>query len=178
LFLDPVTARIEVRRRPSSGIVVRMQWHWGNIGSALQGFAVVAVAIGALIKGPAAVRAWIDLRKAEAEEAHERAKTVRLDRQARLYGWSGHGVNSFSVKLVDDPVEIDRARDELSGTSPTSYVVLRVTGYGDEPDTEGGRNLRDLVEKDGYVSRGPTAGEKEALRRGLDDMGIPHSPLA
>jgi hypothetical protein len=31
-----------------------MQWHWGDIGSALQGVAVIVIAVGALIKGPAA----------------------------------------------------------------------------------------------------------------------------
>jgi hypothetical protein len=94
---------------------------------------------------------------------------VRLTRQARLNGWSGHGVDSFSVKLVEDPAEIDRARDELADGGPTAYVVLRVTGYGDQPDTEGGRNLRRLIAEDGYVSRGPTAGEKE--RCGEASMG-------
>src|SRR5262249_32046236 len=100
-----------------------MQWHWGNIGSALQGFALVGVAIGALIHGPAWVRARIDLRRAEAEAARaqaevfrEQAETERLTRRARLSGWSGHGVNSFSVELVKDPAEIDRARDELSSS--------------------------------------------------------------
>jgi hypothetical protein len=38
-----------------------MQTHYGNIGSALQGVGVIAVAIGALIKGRAVVRAWMGL---------------------------------------------------------------------------------------------------------------------
>ena len=162
-----------------------MQWHWGNIGSALQGFAVLIVAIGALIKGPALVRAWIGRQRAEAEAAHEQAaiarehtETERLARRARLSGWSAHGVNSFSVELVSDPAEIDRARDELSSGDPTAYVVLRVTGQYEDGNTEGGRSLRQLIEAEGYVARCPTAGEKEALKLGLDTMGIPYSPIA
>lgn len=100
-------------------------------------------------------------RHAEAEEARERAETVRLTRQARLTGWSGHGVDSFSVKLVKNSTGIDRARDELASGGPTAYVVLRVTGCSE----------------DGYVSRGTTAGEKEALCKGLDAMGIPTARL-
>jgi hypothetical protein len=34
-----------------------MQWHYGNIGSALQGVAVLAVAVGALVHSPLRVSA-------------------------------------------------------------------------------------------------------------------------
>jgi len=69
-----------------------MQWHYGNIGSALQGVAVIAIAVGALIKGPAALRAWIDQRHAESEEARERAETVRL--RGRRRSTAGPGMAS------------------------------------------------------------------------------------
>ena len=82
------------------------------------------------------------------------------------------------MKLEEDPAEIDRARDELTGGGPTAYVVLRVTDYGDQPETEGGRNLRRLIAEGGYVSRGPTAGEKEAPRRGLPPVISPAGDLA
>jgi hypothetical protein len=56
---------------------VCMQMHWGNIGPALQGFAVVIVTIDALIKGPEVVRAWIDRQRAEAEQARARRSGAR-----------------------------------------------------------------------------------------------------
>jgi hypothetical protein len=162
-----------------------MQIHYGNIGAALQGIAVIGILVGALIKGPAFLRAGIERRRAQAEAARaqaelarEQAETERLTRRARLSGWSAHGINSFSVELVKDPAEIDRARDELSGGGPTAYAVLRVTSQYENPNTEGGRNLRGLIEEDGYLARCPTAAEKEALRHGLDEMGIPRSAIA
>jgi hypothetical protein len=33
-----------------------MEWHWGNIGSMLQGLSVVVIAIAALVRSPAALR--------------------------------------------------------------------------------------------------------------------------
>lgn len=81
----------------------------GNIGSALQGFAVVIVAIGALVKGPAVLRAWIDRQRADAEEAraraeHSRAKAeaIALERRRILSGWSPGGVETYTVALVTD----------------------------------------------------------------------------
>jgi hypothetical protein len=37
-----------------------MQWHWGNIGSMLAGLSTIVIAVGALIRGPAVIRAWLD----------------------------------------------------------------------------------------------------------------------
>jgi hypothetical protein len=40
-----------------TGIPVGMEWHRGNIGSMLQGLSVVVIAIAALVRSPAALRA-------------------------------------------------------------------------------------------------------------------------
>jgi hypothetical protein len=61
-----------------------MQWHWGNIGSAVAGAAALAIAISALIRGPGALRDWIARQRTQAEAAHEEAETIRLDRHRGL----------------------------------------------------------------------------------------------
>jgi hypothetical protein len=159
-----------------------MQWHWGNIGSALQGFAAVGVAvaaiIGLIVKGPAALRAWTGRQDAEADAAREQAETERNTRRARLQGWSRHGIASFSVKLVTSPEELDHARGEVASGDPTAYLMLRVTGYGDGLNPESAQSLRRLIREEGMIARCPEAGEVEALKAGLDAMGIPRSPLA
>jgi hypothetical protein len=37
-----------------------LTWHWGNIGSFLAGLSTVAIAVGALIRGPAVVPSGLD----------------------------------------------------------------------------------------------------------------------
>jgi hypothetical protein len=78
-----------------------MQWHWGNIGAMLAGLSAIAVAVGALIRGPAVIRAWLDRQGAEAEEARARAEGLRaeaeerrLERRRTLLGWSPGGVET------------------------------------------------------------------------------------
>jgi hypothetical protein len=152
-----------------------MQWHWGNIGSFLAGLSTVAIAIAALKQGPAAVRAWIDTKNAQAEAAREEAKTTLLERRRSLAGWSAGGVNTYPVTEVTDAGELDRAREELAGGSPTAYVVLRVNGDTDTGSANMANSLRQMINSGGYVSRAPTTGELEALRTGLDKMGIPRA---
>ena len=147
-----------------------MQWHWGNIGSALAGASTVIIALAALKQGPAAVRAWIDVKRAEADAAREQAKTIRLDRQRGLGGWSAHGVNTYTVALVTGQDELDQAAHEVAAGGGTSYVVLRV----DEGGINRAHDLRETVKSEGAISRPPTIGEKEALRKGLDVMEIQH----
>jgi hypothetical protein len=48
------------QRSGPCGMLAAMQWHWGNIGSVLAGLSTVAIAVGALIRGPAVVRSWLD----------------------------------------------------------------------------------------------------------------------
>jgi hypothetical protein len=149
-----------------------MQWHWGNIGPFLAGLSTVVIALAAVRQGPAAVRAWTEAKHAQAEQAAEEAETIRLERRRGLEGWSANGVNTYPVALVTEPEEIDAARDQLASGGPTACVVLRVTGA-----TEGGSinmadNLRQRIDRDGYIARAPTTGEAEAIRNGLDKMGV------
>jgi hypothetical protein len=60
-----------------------MQWHWGNIGSFLAGLSTVAIAVGALIRGPAIVRSWLDRQAADADESRARAEALRAEAEER-----------------------------------------------------------------------------------------------
>lgn len=106
--------------------------HWGNIGSMLAGLSTIVIAVGALIRGPAVVRSWLDRQAADADEARARAdalraeaEELRLERRRTLLGWSPGGVETYTVALVTDPAEMDRAKTELTGGGPTGYVILR-----------------------------------------------------
>jgi hypothetical protein len=46
--------------------------------------------------GPAAVRAWIDGKHAEAEKRREEAENLRLERRWHLSGWSAHGTGPMA----------------------------------------------------------------------------------
>ena len=50
---------------------------------------------------------------------------------------------------------------------------MRVSEGGDGHDASRAHSLRQIIEVEGYISRPPTAGEREALEAGLDVMGIP-----
>jgi hypothetical protein len=54
-------------------------------------------------------------------------------------------------------------------------VVMRVSEGGDGHDANRAHALRQIIEAEGYISRPPTAGEREALEAGLDVMGIPRA---
>lgn len=154
-----------------------MQWHWGNIGSMLAGLSTIAIATGALIRGPAVVRSWLDGKAADAEEARARAEALRgeaeerrLERRRTLLGWSPGGVETYGVVLVTDPAEMERAAAELAGGDPTAYVVLRVNEGGSGVNR--GRELRMLVERDGLLCRPPTQAEREAVEKGFETLGV------
>jgi hypothetical protein len=102
--------------------------HWGNIGSFLAGLSTVVIAVAAFIRGPAALRDWQARQRALAEEAHEQAENIRLERRRSLAGWSKSGVNTYPVHLVTDASEFAEATRELTSGQPTTYVVLRVEG--------------------------------------------------
>jgi len=153
-----------------------MQWHWGNIGSFLAGLSTVVIAFAAIRSGPAAIRDWRARQRAQAEELHEEAENIRLERRRGLEGWSSTGVNTYPVTLVTTDGEFDQARAELNGRQPTAYVLLRVTGATEGSSANLALTLRQTIEDGEYISRPPTTGECEALERGLDAMGIPHLP--
>lgn len=77
----------------------------------------------------------------------------------------------YGVTLVTGKEELAKAAAELSVVGPTDYVVLRVseTAYGDNGNRA--HSLRQLIEREGYVARAPTAGEYEALERGIRALG-------
>lgn len=158
-----------------------MQWHWGNIGSALAGISAAIsaaiIAVVTLIRGPAALRDWQARQQAQAEAAHEEAETTRLNRRRGLDGWSRHGVETYGVTLVTETGELGQAVTELTSGRPTAYVILRVSETSDD-NSNRGLSLRQLIQTEGYISRPPTTGEREALETGLDTMGIPRAALS
>ena len=158
-----------------------MQWHWGNIGSAIAGIAIgLSVMIGAAYalitgEGPAWLREARERARAQAEQARQQAALaaeerhqIEMDRERVLYGWGGAGSAGevYGVALVDDPAEMNSACDELAAPqTPSQYVILRVAEH---PDPLGNANraqsLRQLIKGSGYLSRAPEAGEYEVLR--------------
>jgi hypothetical protein len=156
--------------------------HWGNIGSFLAGLSTVIIAFAALFRSPGALRDWRARQRAEEDAARaragadqEQAEEMRLERRRTLLGWSPGGVLTFTTAVVTDPAELEQAARELAthkpGTDgPTSrYVVLRVDEGGD--DTGRGRDLRALIQEQGFVCRLPTLAEREALEKGFEVLG-------
>jgi hypothetical protein len=151
-----------------------MQWHWGNIGSAIAGVSALAIAVGALIRSPAALRDWRARQRAQAEAAGEEASAIQLERHRGLSGWSAHGIETYGVALVTEADELSQAVAELGSGRPTAYVVLRVSESSYD-NSNRAQSLRQLIGHQGLVSRPPTTGEREALETGLDALGIPHA---
>lgn len=92
----------------------------------LAGLSTIVIAVAALIRGPAVIGSWLDRQGADAEEARARADAFRaeaeerrLERRRTLLGWSPGGVETYTVALVTDPDEMDRAKAELTGGGPT-----------------------------------------------------------
>jgi hypothetical protein len=155
-----------------------MQWHWGNIGAMLAGLAAIVVSVAALIRGPAVIPAWLDRQAADAEEARAQAEALRedaderrLERRRTLLGWSPGGVETYTVALVTEPDEMDRAKAELTGGGPTGYVMLRVDA-GEYTSPNRGWSLRMLIEHQALLCRPPTTAEREALEAGFEALGI------
>jgi len=149
----------------------RMQWHWGNIGSAVAGLSALVVAAAALIRGPAALSTWMAKQRAQEAAAREQEESARLDRRRLLNGWSGHGIDTFDVALVTADDELSKAADELASGEPTAYVMLRVA-EGESSSANWARSLRQLIETEGSISRPPTTGEREALEAGLKALDV------
>jgi hypothetical protein len=151
-----------------------MEWHWGNIGSFLAGLSAVVIAAAALIRSPAVLRDWRARLRAQAEEAHEQAENIRLERRRYLSGWSQGGVATFEVTLVTQAAELALAGHQLTRqASSSAYVVLRVSEGGAQHDATRAEDLRKLIRTEQHISRPPTAGEVEALEAGLEVLGVP-----
>jgi hypothetical protein len=143
----------------------QMQWHWGNIGSALAGIttaiSAAIITITALIRGPAALRDWRARQQAETQAAHERAEaareeaeTTRLERRRGLSGWSAHGTETYGVTLVTETDELSQAATELTSGQPTAYAVPRVTGSTDSGSANLALSLRQLIQTESAVAAG------------------------
>lgn len=165
----------------------QMQWHWGNIGSAVAGIAAaiaaIFAAIGAVKYGPAWFREARARQQAQTAAATEeanlarlKAKQITLERHRSLYGWSRGGLATFTVALVTSAEEMARARQELLAAAGSGYVILRVAEGADAEDggnVSRANDLRQIIESQGLISRAPTTGEREALEVGLKELGIP-----
>jgi len=153
-----------------------MQWHWGNIGSMLGGLAALLVAVVTLPQIPGGVRDWRERQRAQAALAEAQREQLAIERRARLYGWSGHGIDTFGVTLVTTPEELEQAAAEMGGY--TDYVVMRVSEQERGGNGNRANSLRQIIEHEGYISRSPTLGEREALEAGIAAMGIAKSTHA
>ena len=110
---------------------------------------------------PGGIFDWRERRRAQAALTEEQHEQLALERRARLYGWSGHGIDTFGVTLTA-PEELERVAIELGGY--TDYVILRVSEQEHGANGNRAQPLR---------RRPPTPGEHEALETGIAAMGIP-----
>jgi len=141
----------------------------------LAGLAALLVAVVTLPQIPGGVKDWRDRQRAQARLADEQREQIELERRVRLHGWSRHGIDTFGVTLVTDPAEAEQAVAELGGYS--DYVILRVGEAERGGNGNRANSIRQIIEHEGFISRPPTAGEREALEAGIDGMGIPRSAL-
>jgi hypothetical protein len=140
---------------------------------ARRGLAALLVTIVTLPQIPGGVRDWRDRQRAQSALAEEQRGQLALERRAHLYGWSGHGIDTFGVTLITTPEELERAVIELGGA--TDYVVLRVSEQEHGANGNRAQSLRQIIEHQGYVARSPSPGEREALEAGIDAMDIPRA---
>jgi hypothetical protein len=152
-----------------------MQWHWGNIGSAAAGLATLIVALRLLWSAPDWYRTWKERQNAERDLAREQTKNIELERRRELYGWSDQ-VETYGVTLVTDVKELAKAADELAAGHGSDYVVLRVSESSYD-NMNRANSLRQLIEQ-GLISRPPTQGEREAVEKGLAELGIMSAAVA
>jgi hypothetical protein len=153
--------------------------HYGNIGAFLGGISALIIAVAALIRSPAALRAWIGAQNAKRELAEDELAAAQRERRRNLDGWSMGTVNSFRVVPATDQADVAEACDALLSGSRSPCVVLRIA-ESDDDDRNAGRaaELVRLVEREGFIARRPDAGEREALEAGLVTLGIPRAQYA
>ena len=133
----------------------------GAIGGILAGVAAILGAVAVILWGPSLFKELGANFARQRAMAAEQEKMARIDRHRILHGWKHRGLNVYRVELVTEPDEMQRAVTELAAGEPSTYVMLRLA----EPGTNYNRaaSLRDLIEVEGYVTRPPTDGEREAI---------------
>lgn len=134
----------------------------GDLGSALAGFAAVAVVVVTARLGWPGVKDWRAKVAAERDLAREQEADIRLERQARIGGWTEGMVASFAVRVVEGQ-EMEVALAELRERGPSNYVLLHADGSPNRA-----HDLRQIVRKDGLIARAPRKEEFEALRKGRE----------
>jgi len=149
----------------------RMQWHWGNIGWAAARLATLMVALRLLWSAPDWYRTWKERQNAERDLALKQAKEIDLERHRGLHGWSDN-IETYRVILVTDAPELEQAARELARGGASEYVILRVSEGSSSGNFNRADSLRELIRHQGLISRPPAAGEREALEKGLADLGI------
>jgi hypothetical protein len=138
---------------------------WGNIGSLLGGLAAFGLAFVAVIQGTAGLGDWRAKQLAQRDLARAEAENIRLDRERVLYGWSPGGVEVYGVTLVTQPAEVRAAASSLAAGGPSDYVIVKVTERV-EGNENRANDLRNMIERTGYLARAPEAGEYEAITLG------------
>ena len=143
---------------------------WGNVGDIVSGASAALLAMAAIIGGSAGLGDWRARQRQEKALAEEQAKSLRLDRERVLRGWSPHGIHVYGVALVTEPSELTKVVEEQISGVPSDYVVLRVS---ETPTGNANRAyaLRQLVANQGYLAQAPAAGEYEALKVGREVIG-------
>ena len=102
----------------------------------------------------------IEKNREKAQAFREQRTQQMLTRHATTYGWAGSGSlgEVHAVRLVVDEVEMQKAVTELTANKVTDYVIIQET-------QNLGQQLRQMIERDGFVSRPPTPGEVEILHK-------------
>jgi hypothetical protein len=134
---------------------------WADLGTAVGGIATAVLALLVIIGGSAGLKDWREKVRAQKAVADEQAYNLRLDRQRLMYGWTAGMISVYSVGLVTDRAEMERALDELCGGHGSEYAILRVN-----ESLQRAHNLREMISL-GEVARPPTVGERDALNRWL-----------
>lgn len=128
------------------------------------------VALRLLWSAPDWYRSWKERQNAERDLARAQIEAIELERRRGLYGWS-ENIETYSVTLVTDAPELEQAARELSVGRGSDYALLRVSESSFE-NMSCAHSLWQLIGQQGLISRPPTEGEREALEKGLADLGI------
>jgi len=105
--------------------------------------------IGAMLTGLSVLTATIVWTRNQWEQIQQRRA------ETRLRNWHGYimtnGIDTWYARLAEEP------------ESPTARVVLEITGRDGTPDDMLAYNVRQVVLRDGMLSRSPTPAELDFL---------------